>query len=990
MTVATRAPAHGAEAILEDLNPEQREAVTHGDGPLLIVAGAGTGKTQVITRRIAWLIASKRARPEEILALTFTEKAADEMEERVDVLVPYGYTGATISTFHAFGDRLVRSFGLELGISTRLRVCTDAEVLVFLREHLFELGLERYAPLGRPDQHLAALLHCFGRARDEDVTPEEYLAFAEGLAAEAGDDPEGRDRAAAELEKARAYARYRDLMLANARVDFGDQLSLALRLLRERPHIRRQIQDQYRYILVDEFQDTNHAQFEMLRLLAGEQHNLAVVGDDDQSIYRFRGAKLANLIGFLDAYPGARTVVLVTNYRSRQNLLDSAYRLIQANNPDRLEVQLQQRDGARSFDKKLRAAHAGPGTIEHREYATGSDEADEVARYIAAEVNAGRRAPRDFAILARRHSDLVPFLGALEAEGLRFQQSAQSRLYAREEVRLCLAMLRAVADPDDSAAVFQLLASPLFAADGTDLARLSSLAHRRNLSLKQVLERVEREPLLFELSDPTREAVARYLALARPLAHMAARRPTTDVLYAFVQESGFLAQLTARDTPEAEEQVRNLAKLFGIARRVGEVLEENRVHSFVRHLDLLIEAGDDPAAAEVDVEMNAVQVITAHNAKGLEFPVVHMVGLADGRFPLFPRGEDLPFPRELAKGPPTQGEAHYEEERRLFYVGMTRAQEELHLSWAIDYGGKTRRKMSRFVAEALGIPARATTRQPLNPREAIERHAPAPAAPAATRPPLAADEVLRLSNGRIDDYLTCPLKYRYAHEVQIPLATDPRFTYGEAIHNAILSYYQHRLRGFPIGMDHVLRAFEHSWKSDGFISREHEERRLAQGRETLRRFVERENASRLRPLQVEQTFEFRQGLNVVTGRWDRIDERDAGIVIVDFKTSDVDEDEDAVKRTAESLKSSQLGLYALAYRETRQLAPAAVELHYVGTGAVGSAAVKPEHLAAAAERVAAAAAGIRAADFTPRPDYISCRNCPYNGFCPHSATRNNR
>src|SRR6185369_9877024 len=177
----------------------------------------------VITSRIAWLIAEKRARPEEILALTFTEKAAAEMESRVDVLVPYGYTDATIATFHAFGDRLVRSFGIELGISTRPRVCTEAEVRVFLREHLFDLGLERYAPLGQPDRNLAALVRCFSRARDEDVSPEEYAAFAERLAAAATDEAQ-KDEAAAEREKARAYARYRDLMLASDRLDFGDQV----------------------------------------------------------------------------------------------------------------------------------------------------------------------------------------------------------------------------------------------------------------------------------------------------------------------------------------------------------------------------------------------------------------------------------------------------------------------------------------------------------------------------------------------------------------------------------------------------------------------------------------------------------------------------------------------------------------------------------------------------------------------------------------------
>jgi DNA helicase-2/ATP-dependent DNA helicase PcrA len=990
MTVETRAAAHGSEAILEDLNERQREAVTHGEGPLLIVAGAGTGKTQVITRRIAWLIAEKRARPDEILALTFTEKAAAEMESRVDVLVPYGYTDATIATFHAFGDRLVRSFGIELGITTRPRVCTEAEVRVFLREHLFDLGLQRFAPLGQPDRHLSALVKLFSRARDEDVSPEEYLAYAERLAREAQDDA-SRDEAASELEKAQAYRRYRDLMLAHDRLDFGDQVGLALRILRERPHVLRQLRDQYRFVLVDEFQDTNHAQFEMVRLLAGERRNLTVVGDDDQSIYRFRGAKMANLLAFLDAFAGARTVVLTDNYRSRQNLLDASYRLIQQNNPDRLEARLQERAGDQRFDKRLRATHAGEGVIEHREFHAASDEADFVAGTIRVEIEAGRRKPGDFAILARTHRHLIPVLNAIEVAGIPFQQSAQSRLYSRDEVRLCLAILRAVADPEDSAAVFQLLAAPLFAADDTDLARLSSLAYRRNQSLRQVLERLEAEPLLHELKDTTREAAGRYLDLSRKLAHLATRRPTTDVLYAFVHESGFLAQLTAEDTLAAEERVRNLGKFFNIAKRIGESLDENRVHSFVRYLDLLIEAGDDPAAAEVDVELNAVQVITAHNAKGLEFPVVFMVSLVENRFPIRDRGEELPFPAALVKEPPTRQDPHLEEERRLFYVGMTRAREELFLTWANNYGTKMPWKMSKFVAEALDVRASKGPRQPADARESIERHAPAPVAPAATRPPIAETDLLELSSARIDDYLACPLKYRYAHEVHVPLASDPRFMYGTAIHNAILAYYQHRLRGYPISADDLILVLERSWSSDGFLSRDHEERRLAQGRDTLRQFVEREERTRVLPLQVEQTFKFRQGMNVVSGRWDRIDERDGGIVVVDFKTSDVEEEKPAMQRTMESLDGGQLGLYALAYMETRQVLPARVELHFVDSGAVGRAAVSTAHLDKARERIAEAAAGIRAARFLPKPDYNTCRNCPYGStICPHSAARASR
>jgi DNA helicase-2/ATP-dependent DNA helicase PcrA len=974
--VSMLAAAAAADPILADLNDEQRAAVTHGEGPMLIVAGAGTGKTAVITRRIAWLIASKRARPEEILALTFTEKAAAEMESRVDVLVPYGYVGASIATFHAFGDRLVREYGIELGLTRDLRVCTRAEVLVFLREHLFDLGLERYLPLGNPDKHLDALLTLFDRARDEDVTPERYHAFAEALAAGALDDPETRDRVDTEREKARVYARYTRLMLESGRVDFSDQLALALRLLRERPRLLRQLQERYRYVLVDEFQDTNHVQFEIVKLLAGTRANLTVVGDDDQSIYRFRGAKVANLLAFLETYPGARETLLVRNYRSRQNLLDSAYRLIRNNDPDRLEAQ-------RHYDKRLIADTPGLGTLERLEFATATEEADAVAARIADDIAAGRRRP--VAILARAHDHLAPFLTALKTRGVAFHQTGDRGLYAREEVRLCLSMLRAIATPDDSLSVFHLLGSAIFGCDAEDLARLSSWANHRNRSLRQVIERLDDERLGFAPAAATREVCARFVQLARQLAEVAVRRPTSEVLYAFVHASGFLGQLAARDTLEAEEQVKNLSKLFSITQRIGAMLDHDRVESFIRYLDLLIDAGDDPAAAEVDVEVDAVHALTVHNAKGLEFPVVYLVSMVEERFPAVGRGDPVPLPDELIAEPPTHGDARLEEERRLFYVGMTRAKEALFLTHAVDYGGKIRRKMSRFVAEALAITPGPAGRRKLDPREAIERHAPTATPPTAQRAPMRDEDPLRLSSSRIDDYLTCPLKYRYAHEVQVPLTRDPNFMYGEAVHHAIRHYYKARLLGHPVDAEEVVRVFEEAWSSEGFISREHEERRLERGRGALRAFVRREAAASVKPVQIEQEFKFKRGNNVITGRWDRIDDRRGDIVIVDFKTSEVVEQKDADTRAKNSLRDEQLGLYALAYREMRGVVPAAVELQFVESGLVGRAAVATKHLDRALERIDTAAAGIRAADFAARPDYNACRNCPYSNFCPFTA-----
>jgi len=374
----------GVESLLAGLNAEQKRAVSHDEGPLLVVAGAGTGKTQVITRRIAWLIGTRRARPSEILALTFTDKAAEEMQARVDQLVPYGYTDAVISTFHAFGDRIVREFALELGLPTDTRVLTRPEVVIFLRERLFAFELDEYRPLGDPTRFLGALASLFSRCKDEDVSPQSYLDFAAGLAqaaetkaaeATAGDGTADevealRERARREGELARAYARYQELLREAGLIDFGDQVSLSLRLLRESPAARLELQRRFRYVLVDEFQDTNRAQSELVELLTATHGNVVVVGDDDQSIYKFRGAAISNILEFRRAHPRCGQVVLRRNYRSRAPILDTSYRLVRFNDPDRLEV----RNG---IDKRLIPERRGDERpVRHLAFATGSEEAD--------------------------------------------------------------------------------------------------------------------------------------------------------------------------------------------------------------------------------------------------------------------------------------------------------------------------------------------------------------------------------------------------------------------------------------------------------------------------------------------------------------------------------------------------------------------------------------------------------------------------------------
>jgi len=387
--------------ILQGLNNEQKEAVLFDKKPLLIIAGAGTGKTNVITRKIAYLISTKKVKPAEILALTFTDKAAAEMEERVDFLIPYGYADVLISTFHSFGDQILRENALQLGLTADFKVLTKAEQIIFFKEHLFKFSLSFYRPLSNPTRYIEAIINLFSRAKDEDVSVEEYLKYSERLQREA-DTSELKEIAEREKEIALCYQRYEDLLLKNNCVDFGNQVYLTLRLLRKHPAVLKEYQQRFKYILIDEFQDTNYSQFQLVNFLSGEEKNITAVADDDQAIYRFRGAAIGNILNFKKAYPDFKEIVLTKNYRSTQKILDSAYRLIQYNNPQRLESReginkrlISQQSIAKKqkelFEKEEKSVLFSK-EVEHMHFDTLSDESDKVAEIIQKSVKSKKYA----------------------------------------------------------------------------------------------------------------------------------------------------------------------------------------------------------------------------------------------------------------------------------------------------------------------------------------------------------------------------------------------------------------------------------------------------------------------------------------------------------------------------------------------------------------------------------------------------------------------
>ena len=359
---------------IKRLNKKQKEAVLYNKGPLLIIAGAGTGKTTVITRRIAYLIEKELAKPEEILAVTFTDKTTGEMEDRVDKFLPVGCIDLWISTFHSFCEKILKERALDIGLSADFKLLDQTAAWLLLRQNLDKFPLSYYKPLGNPTKFIHALISHFSRCKDQGIYPEDYLRYSETLKTNLTDLPESGETERIK-ELASAYHIYQKLLLKNNLLDFGDLITYCLKLFKKRPVILEEYQKKFKYILVDEFQDTNWIQYELVKMLAVPRNNLTVTADDDQSIYKFRGASYNNIFQFRKDFSKVKEISLIKNYRSAQNILDISYKFIRANNPNRLEY-------VSGLNKKLEAVREKQGIIEHLHFRSLEEESLGVANKI--------------------------------------------------------------------------------------------------------------------------------------------------------------------------------------------------------------------------------------------------------------------------------------------------------------------------------------------------------------------------------------------------------------------------------------------------------------------------------------------------------------------------------------------------------------------------------------------------------------------------------
>jgi len=923
------------------LTDAQRTAVAHARGPLLIVAGAGTGKTRVLVERYRRL-RQEGVPAEQILLLTFTEKAAREVLERVEQedYLPAGER--FVLTYHAFAQRFLQEEGWLCGIPKAFRIVSEVRKWELMRDVLLALRPPHLFHAQRPYERIGELLKLVERAKQELVSPVEFRAWADAHATI--DDPV----LAAQREAARIYGEYQERLLAEDRLDFDDTIHFSVQLLTQEPSVVARQSTRFAHLMVDEFQDTNFAQSRLLELLAGTERNLCVVGDDDQSIYKFRGASVANLRRFHTVFPDAAVIRLEENYRSRGPILRAAGRLI-SEDPDRLE-------------KRLVATRGEGRPVSVLTAASVTEEADAVATLVKIAINEGRHRPNAIAILLRANAHLHNFARALQRQGVAYQVSGGRGFYQQPEIKDCLAYLRAVDGPDDTVCLMRLLSLPRYAVDSVQAGRWARQA------------RDDGRPFFDLLRESSDDGARRLTEDLRRFNGLALRLGVDDLFYEVMEQTHYLDLERFLGPIERLQVSANVQKLAELIAAYCDEHPDHHLSAYLKHLDATEAAQADEEIAPLDETVNAVHLMTVHQAKGLEFGLVIVPHLVEGRFPASRRAEGLTLPNELLKEELPASELHLAEERRLAYVALTRAREEIVCTLAGRYEGVKDWRPSRFLTPVRGDGARELAGSQLLAASAggLVEVARQVELPLNDAPPIAA-----LSYTQVDTYLRCPQMYQYRFVFRLPTRPKPQMQFGRILHEALKDALGSIERETPLTWAMVDSAYVAAWARERFCAPEQAPSLQDLGRTYLRRAFDAGDLSK--PLLLEQPFSLRVDGLRLTGRIDRVDRHpDGSYEVIDYKTG-------SAKRAAELQRDLQLGVYALAAREVFRFDPLSLSYYYLETSERVTVDKPQERLEEDRQTIVKVAEGIRAELFVAKPDRMKCGGCDFRQLCPSAA-----
>ena len=633
-------------SIYDSLNEEQKKGVFTTEGPVLLLAGAGSGKTRVLTHRAVYLIEELGVNPYHILAITFTNKAAGEMRERIDDMVGYGSENIWVSTFHSTCVRILRRFIDHIGFGTNFTIYDTEDQKTIMKDicKRLEIDTKMYKE--------KSLLAAISSAKDELISPEAYALRAQGDFRK--------------MKEAAVYREYQQVLRKNNALDFDDLIVKTVELFQSDMEVLDYYQERFRYIMVDEYQDTNTAQFQLIKLLAGKYKNLCVVGDDDQSIYKFRGANIYNILNFEKEFPNAVTIKLEQNYRSTQNILNAANGVI-ANNVGRKA-------------KRLWTENEEGEKIAFHQFETGFDEADYVAKDIRSKVREGMYHYGDCAILYRTNAQSRLFEERFITSSIPYKIVGGVNFYSRREIKDLLAYLKTIDNAMDDLAVRRIINVPKRGIGATTLSRVQDYADENGLTFYNALKMAEEIGTIGRASAKIRPFVMLIQSMRSKLPYIS----VSELLQEIIEETGYVRELEAENTEEAQQRMENIDELISKAVTYEESEEEPTLSGFLEEVALVADIDS------VDETQDYVVLMTLHSAKGLEFPQVYLAGMEDGLFPGF---------GAICAENPT---AEIEEERRLAYVGITRAKERLSISCArmrMIRGETQYNKVSRFVKE---------------------------------------------------------------------------------------------------------------------------------------------------------------------------------------------------------------------------------------------------------------------------------------------------
>jgi DNA helicase-2/ATP-dependent DNA helicase PcrA len=953
------------KAVAEDLtrfNEGQREAILTAEGPLLILAGPGTGKTSVLIAKIAHLVNSGTP-PEKILAVTFSRKATLEIEDRLSAYSE-GNAGQSlslvhVSTLHAFCADLVQRHGFRLGLQQKVRMMTEAETHLFFRQMATRLPLQSFMKTSNFEPIIGDLLDFFQKAKDEGLWPEDIIRFAGKLPSSNEDEEQIKSEW---LALGDLYNAYQGFCFEKGFIDFGDSVLCALRILRDFAIVREEVRSSFSAILVDEFQDTNWTQIQLLRLMTGPETHITVVGDDDQSIYRFRGASYSAFNFFKEGFPHLKTVELNQTYRLSPEILSAATRLIQANGEHRFLA-----------NKKITPIKKNKGAVKIIKAASFEDEATAVAEEIQKLLESGQPAT-SIGVLVRAHGHADLLLNEGKMRGLPLEAAASSMLFDHEIIRDVIAFFKVLLHPEDSISFLRLLDSVFLRLSADDIFCLCRKTNAK-MPILDLLTQIQDLPV----SESAKITLKKFFEFYKSLFAIAFRKSSSEILLKLYEESEAIQFLLKNDAKTLKILTR-----FHFQLSQWEKVQPDRelrslfplLESFARQ-ELTI---DDESSAEISADQ--VPILTVHASKGLEFENVFILSLVGRRFPQNFRQPVWKFPNGLEREPSGTKELHTEEERRLLYVAMTRAKDSLTMTTVEKKGTKP----SSFLTDDLKSifsefklierPPPTSERLLASPRAPFSRIQKANEDSASAK----SDKPLSLSFTQLDKYETCPLMFRFAYDLQIPTLPSSSILVGSAVHGALEKFFKGLKAGNAPVREDLIRFFE-----EEFSAREKESPVLTKfdrelGKEKLGAYFDFHQGKFPIPFALEQPFRLQIGPHKLNGKIDRIDKIDDEMIIIDYKTGK--------SKSAQNLKdqkfadeSLQLSIYALAAKELYESKVRSLTLYYVYDNERLDSVRNDKSLEETKTRILNIATQIQNRNFEAKSGF-HCQWCEFRPICP--------